>query len=114
MRSRSGAQLRRPWIFREINHYLTTGEGFLAISSEVCHIPVDHLDELRFLRRRAGVRSRVPRLFTPKLAGSGAFRQEFNRLETASEQLAAVKLFVQLGEHDGRPPRRRSSHMINE
>jgi tRNA-dihydrouridine synthase B len=97
----------RPWIFREINHYLTTGERLPPPSlSEVCHILVDHLDELHaFYGDEAGVRIARKHVcwYARELAGSGAFRQEFNRLETASEQLAAVKrFFVRLGEHDGR------------
>jgi tRNA-dihydrouridine synthase B len=97
----------RPWIFREINHYLTTGERLPPPSlCEVCHILVDHLHELHaFYGDEAGVRVARKHVcwYTRELAGSAAFRQDFNRLETASEQLAAVKrFFVRLGEHEER------------
>jgi tRNA-dihydrouridine synthase B len=41
--------------------------------------------------------------YTRELAGSAAFRQSINQLETASEQVAAVKRFcVRLQEHEER------------
>ena len=97
----------RPWIFREINHYLTTGERLPPPSlSEVCHLLVDHLHELHaFYGDEAGVRIARKHIcwYTRELAGSAAFRQDLNRLETASEQLAAVsRFFVRLGELDER------------
>jgi tRNA-dihydrouridine synthase B len=96
-----------PWIFREISHYLATGEKLPAPAvSEVCPLLVDHLHELHaFYGDEGGVRIARKHIFwyTRRLTGSTAFRQEINRLETAAEQVAAVKrFFVQLGEHDER------------
>jgi tRNA-dihydrouridine synthase B len=97
----------RPWIFREISHYLATGEKLPPPAiSEVCRLLVDHLHELHaFYGDEAGVRIARKHIcwYTRELAGSAAFRQSINRLETAGEQIAAVKrFFVRLGEHDER------------
>jgi tRNA-dihydrouridine synthase B len=94
----------RPWIFREISHYLATGERLPPPAiSEVSRWLVDHLHELHaFYGTEAGVRIARKHIswYTNRLSGSAAFRQDINRLETASEQVAAVKhFFVQLGEH---------------
>lgn len=95
----------RPWIFREISHYLATGERLPPPAvSEVCGLLVDHLHELHaFYGTEAGVRIARKHIswYTKRLSGSTAFRQDVNRLETASGQVAAVKhFFVQLGEHE--------------
>jgi tRNA-dihydrouridine synthase B len=97
----------RPWIFREIGHYLATGERLPPPSVfEVCRMLVDHLHELHaFYGDEAGVRIARKHIcwYTRELAGSAAFRQDINRLETALEQVAAVeRFFVGLGEHDER------------
>jgi len=97
----------RPWIFREIGHYLATGERLPPPSVfEVCRMLVDHLHELHaFYGDEAGVRIARKHIcwYTRELAGSAAFRQDINRLETAPEQVAAVeRFFVGLGEHDER------------
>jgi tRNA-dihydrouridine synthase B len=97
----------RPWIFREISHYLATGERLPPPSvSEVCRMLVHHLHELHaFYGDEAGVRIARKHIcwYTKELAGSAAFRHGINQLETASEQVAAVKrFFVRLGEQDER------------
>ena len=97
----------RPWIFREISHYLATGERLPPPSvSEVCRMLVDHLHELHaFYGDEAGVRIARKHIcwYTKELAGSAAFRHCINQLETASEQVAAVKrFFVRLAEQDER------------
>jgi len=97
----------RPWIFREISHYLATGERLPPPSvSEVCRMLVDHLHELHaFYGDEAGVRIARKHIcwYTKELAGSAAFRHRINQLETASEQVAAVKrFFVSLAEQDER------------
>ena len=97
----------RPWIFREISHYLATGERLPPPSvSEVCRMLVDHLYELHaFYGDEAGVRIARKHIgwYTKEVAGSAAFRHCINQLETASEQVAAVKrFFVRLGEQDER------------
>jgi tRNA-dihydrouridine synthase B len=87
----------KPWIFREITHYLATGERLPPpLVSEVRQILVDHLQEVHaFYGDEAGVPIARKHIawYTKKLAGSAAFRARVNRLETAPEQLAAVAGF---------------------
>jgi tRNA-dihydrouridine synthase B len=97
----------KPWIFREITHYLATGDKLPPPEvSEVRRLLVDHLHDLyAFYAEEAGVRIARKHIcwYTKELAGSAAFRQSMNRLETARQQLAAVAaFFVQLAEHNER------------
>jgi tRNA-dihydrouridine synthase B len=99
----------RPWVFREIDHYLTTGERLPPPSvAEVCSMLVGHLHELHaFYGDETGVRIARKHIwwYTKELAGSAAFRENMNRLETASEQVEAVeRFFVRLAEHNERLP----------
>jgi len=94
----------RPWIFRDIDHYLATGEKLAPPSlAELGRLLIDHLCELYELYADAGVRIARKHIFwyTKQLADSTAFRQHINRLETASAQVAAVEhFFTRLGEGD--------------
>ena len=87
----------RPWIFREITHYLASGQKLPAPEvGEVRRLLLDHLNELYALYGEApGVRIARKHIcwYTRELVGSAAFRQSMNRLETASEQTAAVGAF---------------------
>ena len=85
-----------PWIFRQINHYLATGERQDAPSlAEIQQLLSTHLDELhRFYGDHLGVR--IARKHVGwYLAGLGSdsskrFRQEFNTLETTQAQQQAI------------------------
>src|SRR5262249_55872680 len=97
----------RPWIFREIAYYLVSGQKLPSPKvSEVRRLLLDHLNELyTFYGQPSGVRIARKHVcwYTTELAGSVAFRQSMNRLETASEQIAAVDaFFAQLAERNER------------
>jgi tRNA-dihydrouridine synthase B len=97
----------RPWMFREIQHYLETG-GELPPPEvgEIHRVLVAHLHDLYdFYGEHTGVRVARKHIswYTKGLAGSAAFRHAMNQLETCREQLAAVDVFfAQLA---GRGPR---------
>jgi tRNA-dihydrouridine synthase B len=97
----------RPWMFREIQHYLETG-GELPPPEvgEIHRVLVAHLHDLyEFYGEHTGVRVARKHIswYTKGLAGSAAFRHAMNQLETCREQLAAVDaFFAQLA---GRGPR---------
>ncbi|MCC6915827.1 tRNA dihydrouridine synthase DusB [Nitrosomonas sp.] len=87
----------RPWIFREIHHYLTTG-NFLPSPevAEIQRVLIDHLQELYlFYGEYSGVRIARKHIswYTRGLAGSAAFRHAMNRLATVEEQLSATQQF---------------------
>jgi len=87
----------RPWIFRDIKHYLATGETPPPPPvSEVHVVLIDHLHQLHaFYGGEMGVRVARKHIswYTKELTDSAAFRQCVNRLATAREQLAAVSTF---------------------
>jgi tRNA-dihydrouridine synthase B len=84
----------RPWIFREIGHYLATGEHLPAPEVEEIHrVLVRHLRALYALYgEQPGVRIARKHIswYTKELAGATAFRQTMNGIEAAQRQLAAV------------------------
>ncbi|HEY7656974.1 MAG TPA: tRNA dihydrouridine synthase DusB [Burkholderiales bacterium] len=97
----------RPWMFREIQHYLNTGDRLPPPEVEEIHrVLVAHLYELyAFYGEHTGVRVARKHIswYTKGLAGSAAFRHAMNRLETRGEQLAAVNdFFAQLAERGRR------------
>ena len=85
-----GAQ-GRPWIFREIAHYLATGESLPEPTPhEVCAILTHHLEELyAFYGELQGVRIARKHLgwYAKDRAENAAFRHVVNRAESATEQL---------------------------
>ena len=87
----------RPWIFREIGHYLATGAHLPPPEVEEIHcVLVAHVHDLySFYGEATGVRVARKHIswYTKGLAGSAAFRQAMNQLQTCGEQLAAVNEF---------------------
>ena len=85
----------RPWIFREITHFLATGETLPAPSAaEVCSILVEHLENLyAFYGEQQGVRIARKHLgwYAKDRAENAAFRSVANRAETAAEQLRLTR-----------------------
>jgi tRNA-dihydrouridine synthase B len=89
-----GAQ-GRPWIFREIAHYLATGESLPEPTPhEVCAILTHHLEELyAFYGELQGVRIARKHLgwYAKDRAENAAFRHVVNRAESATEQLQLTR-----------------------
>ena len=93
----------RPWMFREILHYLETGATLPPPEvEEIRRVLLAHLDDLyEFYGERTGVRVARKHIswYTKGLAGSAAFRHTMNRLETSAEQRTAVDgFFAQLAD----------------
>ena len=87
----------RPWIFREIAHYLATGELLAPPdAAEVCAILCGHLQALyAFYGEPQGVRIARKHLgwYAKDRAENTAFRAVVNRAETATEQLRLTRDF---------------------
>jgi tRNA-dihydrouridine synthase B len=89
----------RPWIFREIDHFLRTGK----------HLPAPYVDEVRALMDEhlrghyafygdyLGVRTARKHIgwYVRDLQGGEEFRQKMNLLESVGEQLLAVDQFFE-------------------
>ncbi len=87
----------RPWLFREIAHYLATGGKLPAPEvAEIHAVLLAHLDDLySFYGQPAGLRMARKHIawYTRGLADSAHFRHAMNQLETPGEQLEAVNDF---------------------
>ncbi|HEX3121951.1 MAG TPA: tRNA-dihydrouridine synthase, partial [Rhodanobacteraceae bacterium] len=93
----------RPWIFREIAHYLATGRELPPPSSAaVCATLVEHLQNLyAFYGELQGVRIARKHLgwYAKDRSENAAFRAIVNRAENAAEQLRLTRdYFDSLGE----------------
>jgi tRNA-dihydrouridine synthase B len=90
-------------MFREISHYLRTGERLAPPEVHEIHsVLTQHLHELYdFYGEHTGVRVARKHIswYTKGLAGSAAFRHRMNQLQTCAEQIAAVhEFFAELAE----------------
>lgn len=89
----------RPWIFREIDHFLRTGEYLPApLVAEVRKLMDEHLQaHYAFYGEFLGVRTARKHIgwYVRDLPGGEEFRQEMNRLESTAEQLRAVDSFFE-------------------
>jgi len=87
----------RPWIFREIVHYLATGEFLPEPSSlEIKTILLEHLETVYafYGEERGPFVARKHVYWYSKGQPKGArFRETFNELTTASEQQRAIETF---------------------
>jgi tRNA-dihydrouridine synthase B len=88
------AAFGRPWIFREIEHFLATGEALAPPAfAEIAAVVREHLEGLYALYGEAqGLRVARKHLgwYARALPGGEAFRQDVVRLECAARQRAAV------------------------
>ncbi|WP_445940506.1 tRNA dihydrouridine synthase DusB [Pseudomonas sp.] len=95
----------RPWIFREIEHYLRTGEQLPAPSLlEVERILLEHLAALHaFYGDVMGVRIARKHVswYLATLPGAREFRAQFNRLDTTDAQCANVREFFSERHNNG-------------
>lgn len=87
----------RPWIFREIDHFLKTGEHLLPPTvDEIQTVMAEHLLDLyQFYGELSGMRIARKHIswYTKGLAGSAAFRHYMNTLQTTELQQAAIADF---------------------
>jgi tRNA-dihydrouridine synthase B len=88
----------RPWIFREINHFLATGEHLAPpLVSEVKRLLVEHLhDHYSLYDEFIGVRSARKHIawYVRELPGADAFRSHMNTIEDSTAQVAWVEEFM--------------------
>ncbi|NKI76193.1 tRNA dihydrouridine synthase DusB [Dickeya sp. CFBP 2040] len=89
----------RPWIFREIQHYLDTGELLPPLPlAEVKHLLIGHIRELHdFYGPGKGFRIARKHVswYLQEHAPNDQFRRTFNAIEDAGEQLEALKAYFE-------------------
>lgn len=99
----------RPWIFREIGHFLATGEQLAPPRvAELRRLLLAHLqDHYRLYGEATGVRSARKHIawYLRALPGGEAFRQRMNGLQDCGAQSQAVADYLDaLGQHMDRLP----------
>ena len=95
----------RPWIFREIEHFLKTGQYLPPPEVREIHtVLIDHLNDLYdFYGEYSGVRIARKHIawYTKGLVDSARFRHQMNQLQTSEEQLAETdRFFTQLSDYN--------------
>jgi tRNA-dihydrouridine synthase B len=100
----------RPWIFREVAHFLATGEHLAAPTiAEAREVLTEHLhDHYGLYGELSGVRSARKHIgwAVRGLPGGEGFRQHMNTLERSDQQVQALRDWLDhLGQtHDRLPP----------
>ncbi len=99
----------RPWLFREIAHFMATGQRLAPpLVAEVRQLALAHLlDHYALYGEFLGVRSARKHIgwYVASLPGGEEFRQRMNRIEDCELQLAAVTdYFAQLSQSMDRLP----------
>jgi len=95
----------RPWIFREIEHFLSTGDKLPEPTvSEIRDIMLGHLDNLyHFYGEFTGVRVARKHIswYSKGQSGGANFRNAVNRVDTIEQQLAMThEFFEQLAQKE--------------
>ena len=87
----------RPWIFREIDHYLRTGEHMQPPAiAEVRSILMEHLTNLHvFYGEPMGARIARKHVswYLQTHDSDGQFRRVFNALDNSEEQVVALEQY---------------------
>jgi tRNA-dihydrouridine synthase B len=87
----------RPWIFREIGHFLATGSHLAPpLVAEVRRLLLDHLqDHYALYGEFTGVRSARKHIgwYVKALPGGAQFRARMNLIDSCEDQLRAVSGF---------------------
>ncbi len=87
----------RPWIFREIEHFLLTGRHLRAPGvEEIRTVMIEHLNNLyAFYGEYTGVRVARKHIawYSKRQPGGAAFRATINRVESQDEQLRLTHAF---------------------
>lgn len=97
----------RPWIFREVDHYLRTGETLAPPSyGEMRELLLEHLDDhYRFYGEHTGVRTARKYIgwYLDGLPGADSFRDRMNLIDNTRDQWRAVSEWFLNLSRDGNP-----------
>jgi tRNA-dihydrouridine synthase B len=89
----------RPWIFREIAHYLATGQRLEPMApARIGALLGEHVQALHaFYGEQTGVRVARKHVgwYTRSLPGAAAWRSRFNLIESSQAQLAKLKRYFE-------------------
>jgi tRNA-dihydrouridine synthase B len=96
----------RPWIFREIAHFIDSGKQLAPLPPElVSELLCEHLQNLySFYGKQQGVRVARKHIawYSKRQQNSSSFRQQINKTDSADQQLLLIReFFVQPGTERG-------------
>ena len=98
----------RPWIFREVDHYLRTGETLAPPSyGEMRELLLEHLDDhYRFYGEHTGVRTARKHIgwYLDGLPDADSFRDRMNLIDNTRDQWRAVSDWFLTISRDGNNP----------
>lgn len=93
------AAMGRPWIFREIDHYLRTGDSLAAPTlTEIRDLLLHHLqDHYHFYGEYTGVRTARKHIgwYMANVTGGAALTTRINAIDNTAEQARAVALWFE-------------------
>ncbi len=108
----------RPWICREIDHFLRTGTYLPApLVAEVRALMHEHLEaHYAFYGEFLGVRTARKHIgwYVRELEGGETFRRQMNLLESTADQLAALDQFFETQQRFGERLQYRPASMVDE
>ena len=108
----------RPWICREIDHFLRTGTHLPApLVAEVRGLMHEHLEaHYAFYGEFLGVRTARKHIgwYVRELEGGETFRRQMNLLESTADQLAALDQFFETQQRFGERLQYRPASMVDE
>jgi tRNA-dihydrouridine synthase B len=108
----------RPWICREIDHFLRTGTYLPApLVAEVRALMHEHLEaHYAFYGEFLGVRTARKHIgwYVRELEGGETFRRQMNLLESTADQLAALDQFFETQQRFGERLQYRPASMVEE
>jgi tRNA-dihydrouridine synthase B len=94
----------RPWIFREIAHFLATGGEISPPSRvEIKDLLIDHLlEHYELYGPETGLYTARKHIgwYVQSMKGGEAFRQQMNQLQSCEQQLEAVKNYFETTPHE--------------
>jgi tRNA-dihydrouridine synthase B len=96
----------RPWIFREVTHFLATGSHLPPpLVAEVRSLLLDHLNDHYHFYGDAGARTARKHIiwYTKALVGGRQFCERMNTIDSCADQAQAVdQFFAEIGERSER------------
>ena len=106
----------RPWIFREVDHYLRTGETLAHPSyGEMRELLLEHLDDhYRFYGEHTGVRTARKHIgwYLDGLPDADSFRDRMNPIDNTRDQWQAVSEWLLDLSSDGNPNPARGANAL--
>lgn len=109
------AAMGKPWLFREVHHFLQTGEVLPSPTvAQIGEWLLTHLeDHYQFYGEKTGVRTARKHIgwYFENLAGGSSLIQSINAIETTAEQYRTIDRWLKEQEPEGSTKPLRTTHL---